>query len=183
MRTHIFGLTLQESLFLGFCSLLVLATKLMLRLHLKIPGHAMFFLVLCLLLAALCVRKPWSATITAVLAGCFGMALGVGKVGPLFVLGFVLPALVIDLAVPLLRKFPRQYMLFGLVGALAASTKFFITLSTDWLVGMDMEVLLLGAAIKTGGGVLFGGLGALPVPVIVRKLEARGLISSFSTTN
>jgi len=36
-------LPLKEALFLGFCAVFILFTRAALRLHLGIPGHAMFF--------------------------------------------------------------------------------------------------------------------------------------------
>jgi len=44
------------------------------------------------------------------------------------------------------------------------------------MVGMDLQVLFLSTAIKTGSGMIFGALGALPVPALLTKLEACGLI-------
>ncbi len=44
------------------------------------------------------------------------------------------------------------------------------------MIGMDAQMLLMSTAIKTGGGMVFGALGALPVPALLTKLEARGLI-------
>ena len=38
---------------------------------------------------------------------------------------------------------------------------------------MDVQVLLMSTAIKTGGGMIFGALGALPVPALLTKLEVR----------
>ena len=176
MRNHMFGFTLQESLFLGFCSLLILSTKLMLRLHLKVPGHSMFFLILFLLLAALCVKKPWSATLAAVMAGLLGMFTGSGKLGPLAVVSYMLPALVIDFFAPFLERHRKNLAAFALAGLLAAAARAPISLVSEWLVGMDLQVLLMSTAIKVGGGMVFGALGALPVPSLLKKLEARGLL-------
>lgn len=180
MRNHMFGFTLQESLFLGFCSLLILSTKLLLRLNLKVPGHSMFFLILFLLLAALCVRKPWSATMAAVMAGLLGMFTGSGKLGPLGLVSYVLPALVVDFCVPFLQRSRRSLLAFACAGFLAAGARAPVSLFSEWMVGMDLQVLFLSTAIKTGSGMIFGALGALPVPALLTKLEARGLLP---TTN
>jgi len=182
MRNHMFGFTLQESLFLGFCSLLILSTKLLMRLNLKVPGHSMFFLILFLLLAALCVRKSWSATMAAVMAGLLGMFTGSGKMGPLGVASYVLPALVIDFCTPFLMRRRGNLFAFALVGFLAAGARAPISLFSEWMVGMDLQVLFLSTAIKTGSGMIFGGLGALPLPTLLTKLEARGLIAASGTT-
>lgn len=178
MHKHMFGLTLQESLFLGFCALLILSTKILLRLHLKIPGHSMFFLILFLLLAALCVRKAWSATLAAIMAGLLGMFTGGGKMGPLGMLSYMLPALVIDLCVPFLQRHRKNLAAFACVGLCAAAARAPLSLFTEWMVGMDLQVLIVSTAIKTGGGMIFGALGALPLPLLLRKLEARGLLST-----
>jgi ABC-type thiamin/hydroxymethylpyrimidine transport system permease subunit len=178
-----FGFTLQESLFLGFCSLLILSTKLLLRLHLKVPGHSMFFLILFLMLAALCVRKPWSATMAAIMAGLLGMFTGSGKLGPLGLVSYMLPALVVDFCVPFLQHSRKSLLAFACVGFLAAGARIPVSLFSDWMVGMDLQVLFMNTAIKTGGGMIFGALGALPVPTLLTKLEARGLLPTNSTNS
>ena len=176
MRNHMFGFTLQESLFLGFCSLLILSTKLLLRLHLKVPGHSLFFLVLFLMLAAMCVRKPWSATLAAVMAGLLGMFTGSGKLGPLAIVSYVLPALVVDFCVPFLQRHRKNLAVFALAGLLAAAARAPVSLFSEWMVGMDLQVLIMSTAIKVGGGMVFGALGAMLVPSLLTRLEARGLL-------
>ena len=178
-----FGFTLQESLFLGFCSLLILSTKLMLRLHLKVPGHSMFFLILFLMLAALCVRKSWSATMAAAMAGLLGMFTGSGKLGPLGIVSYMLPALVIDFCMPFLERHRKNLLAFACVGLVAAGARAPVSLFSEWMIGMDAQVLLMSTAIKIGGGMVFGALGALPVPALLNKLEARGLIPAITTKN
>jgi ABC-type thiamin/hydroxymethylpyrimidine transport system permease subunit len=182
MRNHMFGFTLQESLFLGFCSLLILSTKLLLRLHLKVPGHSMFFLILFLMLAALCVRKRWSATLAAVMAGLLGMFTGSGKLGPLAIVSYMLPALVVDFCVPFLQRHRRNLAAFALAGMLAAAARAPVSLFSEWMGGMDLQVLVMSTAIKGGGGMVFGALGGLPVPALLTKLEARGLLPAPATT-
>jgi ABC-type thiamin/hydroxymethylpyrimidine transport system permease subunit len=171
-----FGFTLQESLFLGFCSLLILSTKLMLRLNLKIPGHSMFFLILFLMLAALCVRKPWSATLAAGMAGLLGMFTGSGKLGPLAIVSYMLPALIIDFCMPFLERHRKNLAAFACAGLVAAAARAPVSLFSEWMVGMDAQVLLMSTSIKVGSGMIFGALGGLPVPSLLTKLEARGLI-------
>ncbi len=51
------------------------------------------------------------------------------------------------------------------------------------MVGMDLQVLFLSTAIKTGSGMIFGALGALPVPALLTELEARGLLTSPNQNN
>ena len=51
------------------------------------------------------------------------------------------------------------------------------------MIGMDVQVLLMSTAIKTGGGMVFGALGALPVPALLTEREARGLLTSPNQNN
>jgi hypothetical protein len=171
-----FGFTLQESLFLGFCSLLILSTKLLMRLHLKVPGHSMFFLILFLMLASLCVKKRWSATLAALMAGLLGLFTGSGKLGPMGIVSYMLPALVIDVFAPFLERHRKNLVAFALAGLLAAAARAPTSLFSEWLVGMDLQVLFMSTAIKIAGGMIFGALGALAVPSLLTKLEARGLL-------
>lgn len=142
----------------------------------------MFFLILFLMLAALCVRKRWSATLAAVMAGLLGMFTGSGKLGPLAIVSYMLPALVVDFCVPFLQRHRRNLAAFALAGMLAAA-RAPVSLFSEWMVGMDLQVLVMSTAIKVGGGMVFGALGGLPVPALLTKLEARGLLSAPAPTH
>ena len=171
------GLPLKEALFLGFCAVFILFTRAALRLHLGISGHSMFFTLFFLMLARACVHYRLSATFVGFLSGIMAVVLGLGKGGPLIMLKFLLPALVVDLGAVLLPGILFQsYMLCGLLASCAAATKFIDTFVVDTLVGMDTTIAIQHAALKTLGGVLFGVAGSMLIPSVVRKLGAFGVI-------
>lgn len=170
-------LPLKDALFLGFCSAFILISRAAFRLKLKIPGHSMFFLVFFLLLARGCVAWPLAATCSGLISGAMAVALGMGKGGPLLLLKFVLPALVVDAGAWLMPGMFRSYVRCAFVAALAALTKFPAGMLVDWLVGMDPAILVQHAAIQTGGAVLFGVAGSQFVPPVIRRLDAHGLLS------
>jgi hypothetical protein len=175
-----FGLPLKEALFLGFCAVFILFTRAALRLHLGISGHAMFFSLFFLMLARASVNYRLAATFVGFLAGAMAVVLGLGKGGPLIMLKFLLPALVVDLGAALLPAVFQSYLLSGLLAACAAATKFIDTYVVDTLVGMDDAVVLQHAALKALGGVAFGVAGSLLIPPVVRKLRAYGAIGETS---
>ena len=72
------------------------------------------------------------------------------------------------------RKSKKSAIIVG--GDRSAGARAPVSLFSEWMIGMDVQVLLMSAAIKTAGGMIFGALGALPVPALLTKLEARGLI-------
>ena len=182
MRTEIEGpakkkdLPLKEALFLGFCAVFILFTRAALRLHLGIPGHAMFFTLFFLLLARGCVSYRFSATFVGLLSGVMAVVLGLGKGGPLILIKFVLPAVVVDIGAMVIPVVFQSYLLCALLAAVAASTKAIDTYIVDSLVGMDETIILQHVLLKASGGVAFGVVGSLLIPPVIRKLKAYGAI-------
>jgi hypothetical protein len=170
-------LSLKDALFLGFCAVLIIAVRAALRLHLKIPGHSMLFTLFFLLLARGCVRNTLAASFTALLTGIMALILGMGKGGPLILIRYLLPALVVDaMAFFLADRLFRSILLCVMTAVLAASTRFLSDAAMDMLAGMEFSVVLRHAGLQTASNVFFGGIGALGVPAVIRKLRAFGAI-------
>lgn len=170
-------LPLKESLFLGFCAALLIITKAAFRWHLGISGHAMLFTTFFLLLARGCVNFRGAASVTGLLAGIAAALLGMGQGGPLVVAKFLLPALAIDLGALLLPWLFGSFLLSALVGAAAGATKFFGTAIVDLLVGMDPGIVWRHALLEAVAAMVFGAVGALGVPPILRRLQAYGVLN------
>lgn len=169
-------LSLKDALFLGFCAVFILCAKVALRLHLKIPGHSMFFTVFFLLIARGCVQHRLAATFSGLLAGIMAVILGMGKGGPLLLVKFVLPGLVVDLMAFLLPGLFESIILCVVTAGLAGSTRFLSTCLTDFLVGMDAKILLQHALIQSGSNMIFAMAGGIAVPTVIRKLKAYGAV-------
>ena len=169
-------LPLKESLFLGFCAVLILCTKAALRLHIHIPGHSMLFTIFFLMLVRACVSYRLSASFTGLLAGLMAMVLGMGKGGPLILLKFVLPAIIIDVSVLILPLMFESFILCAIVACAASATKFISIYIVDTLIGMDSTVVIQHALLKSSFSVGFGVLGSLFIPLVVKKLKAQGVI-------
>jgi hypothetical protein len=167
---------LKDSLFLGFCAVFIIVTRVTLRLHLKIPGHSMFFTLFFLFLAKGCVRYRFSATYTGLIAGLIAVVLGLGKGGPLILIKFILPAIVIDVSAMLLPGLFGSVFLCAVVGALASATMFLNTYLIDYLAGMDSELIFTHAVIKSSSAMVFGVAASLFIPSVIRKLKAFGVI-------
>lgn len=168
--------SLKDNLFLGFCAVFIISAKAALRLHLKIPGHALFFTMFFLLIARGCVQRRLAATVTGLLAGIIAIILGMGKGGPLILLKFAFPGLVVDLMAFLLPGLFDSVLLCMLTGGLAGATRFFSTMLVDFLAGMDADILLQHALIQSFGNIVFAMAGAVAVPTVIRKLKAYGAV-------
>ena len=172
--------TLQEALCLAFCACFIVITRAVFRLHLNIPGHAMFFTMFFLILGRGCVPRPGAATLVGLLAGLICTLLGMGKGRrPLIILKFLLPGLIVDLAGLFSHGLAGSYLACAIVGALGAASRFLTIIAVEWIIGMDWDLILQHALISSGCGVIFGVLGSLMVPPIVRKLAAHGLIAPW----
>ena len=169
--------TLQEALCLAFCACFIVITRAVFRLHLNIPGHAMFFTMFFLILGRGCVPRLGAATLVGLLAGLLCTLLGMGKGGPLILLKFLLPALIVDLAGLFSTGLSGSYLACAIVGALGAASRFLSIIGVEWIIGMDWDIILQHALISSSCGVIFGVLGSLMAPPIVRKLTVHGLIA------
>jgi hypothetical protein len=169
---------LKDAIFLGFCATFIVITRAGLRLHLNIPGHAMFFMCFFLLLAVGCVPKMWAATIVGLIAGLVAVLLGMGQGGPLMLLRFIFPALIVDCARFVYPRLTANFAACAIVGVVAAASRFVTIVVPDLLAGMEWAVIVGHAVTSTLMGMGFGGLGALMVPAIVRRLRAHNLVAA-----
>jgi hypothetical protein len=169
-------LSLRDAIFLGFCAVFILCAKAVLRLHLHIPGHAMFFTVFFLLIARGCVQHKLAATFAGLLSGIMAVILGMGKGGPLILIKFMLPGMAVDLAALIAVGLFDSVVLCVLAAALAGVTRFISTYCIDLLAGMDQDILMQHALIQSAGNVLFAMAGGIAVPMVIRKLKAYGAV-------
>jgi hypothetical protein len=169
-------ISLKDALFTGFCAVFILSAKAVLRLHLKIPGHSMFFTIFFLLIARGCVRHRLAASFCGLLAGSMAVILGMGKGGPLILIKFLLPALMVDLMAGILPGMFQSILLCVLTGGLAAATRMLSTYLIDMLAGMDLDIVLQHVWLQGAGNILFGMAGGIAVPAVLRKLDAYGAI-------
>lgn len=171
-----FRLPLKDALFLGFCAVFAVLSRVVLRLHLHISGHAMIIKIFFLMLARGCTPCPYGASFTALLAGTAAMFLGFAKAGPLIIVKYLVTGMVIDVGALLLPVLFRSYVLCALVAAVASSTKFFTAYAINALAGMDPVVNMQRSLLEAAGAVVFGIAGGLLVPVVIRRLKAYGVI-------
>ncbi|MBW2558179.1 MAG: hypothetical protein JRD69_04990 [Deltaproteobacteria bacterium] len=171
------NLTLSEGLWLGFCATFMIVTKAIFRLHLHLTGHAMFFTIFFFLLGKGTVKKKWGATFIGLIAGILALLLGMGKDGPLVIVKYVVSGLVIDAACILYPRVLESYVGCALVAAVASTSKVLTLVIVEMLAGMDGALIMQHAAIASVMNMIFGILGSLAVPSIIRRLKANGLIS------
>jgi hypothetical protein len=121
-------------------------------------------------LAAHRTQSRWGATATGAVVGVIGFLQGDGRYGVLEILKHLAPGLVIDLAMPLVRRLPPSafvYCLLGFVAAIAwTSTELVVVL----LLGARAEVYLFPAA-KLVPNLIAGTLSGFVTAFVLRAFR------------
>jgi hypothetical protein len=170
------GTRLSEIVFLVVMAALILLSKGLFHRHLHVPGHSAFFLLFFLLMAKGAVPRNGSATLVAVLAGSDWLMMGLGSEGPLQVLTYIVPALVVDAFCARFPSAPRSFLLAGLVGAAAGFSRVVGLIPGEFAAAADPWLAVDMLAIKGLAGLAFGMAGAVLVPSLVRKLDRGGIL-------
>jgi len=122
------------------------------------------------------VPKIGAATLVGLIVSLGSLLLGMGTKGPAVFVKFIFPALLVDLAGALFPAFVTNMLACVLVGAVSASVRALADTGIEWMSGMEEEVLLRKTVITASLFALYGGLGSLAVPSIIRRLRKNGLI-------
>ncbi|MGL4446784.1 MAG: core component of ECF transporter [Shewanella sp.] len=169
-------LSLQDSLFIGFCATLLVALTSILRLKLGLSGHSMLLMSFFYLICYGAIGRFGGITACGVIAGIVAMALGVGKGGPMILLKFALPALAMDcvgLLLPLAMHLRWRCVSLALTGSLAWALKGALT---NMLAGMALKLVFIQWGLSALKGGVFAILGALLVPPVLARLVAHDLL-------
>lgn len=168
--------TLQEAVLLGFCATFIILTRAGLRLHLHLPGHVMFFTMFFFLLARGCVPKIGAVTMVGLITCLASVLFGMWKGGPMVLVKFLLPALVVELAGIISPAFLASMLACAMVGIVASAARVMAATGVEVLIGMEEEIIVGKALVSVVANGLFGAAGALAVPAILRRLRRNGLI-------
>lgn len=138
------------------------------------PGHKNVVMVPLFLLAATLTSARFGGTWTGATVGTISFLLGYGKFGVLECLQFIIPGLMADFLVPLVRgrRFPILAAQFCLVGAILGAGRFSANIAVLLLAGGPMTAFILYLP-ALGSQLLFGALSGLVTPVLLKAFNAR----------
>ena len=132
------------------------------------PGHKNVVMVPLFLLAATLTSTRFGGTWTGATVGTISFLLGYGKFGVLECLQFIIPGLMADFLVPLVRgrRFPVLAAQFCLVGAILGAGRFSANIAVLLLAGGPAAAFILYLP-ALGSQLLFGALSGLVTPVLL----------------
>ena len=139
------------------------------------PGHKNVVMVPLFLLAATLTSTRFGGTWTGATVGTISFLLGYGKFGVLECLQFIIPGLMADFLVPLVRgrRFPVLAAQFCLVGAILGAGRFSANIAVLLLAGGPVAAFILYLP-ALGSQLLFGALSGLVTPVLLSAFNVHG---------
>ena len=151
-------------------------------------GHKALLLFPLYVLAARLTYSRWGATVAGSIMGVIGFLQGDGRFGLLEIFKHVAPGIIIDLAEPLVRRWPRWALGYCVLGFAAAVGRVATEFALVAFLGARSEVYLFPAA-KLVPNLLAGFLSGFIAIVVLRVFtrattasEARGSSTSPATT-
>ena len=163
--------TVQDMTVIALVAVLVLISKTVLRMPIKVSGHAGVLWIAALMVGRSAVRYPIAATLMGLLGGTLVAIFQPSDAGPLFtVFKYLMPGMVLDvLVLPLGGRFEKMVPAM-VVGAAAHSTKVLVDVAQGLVAGITGPVLYMGLTVSLLLHIAFGALGGLIAAKIVEVL-------------
>jgi hypothetical protein len=143
-----------------------------LRSPLKLPGHHGLEWMALLMIGRTSSRYRWAASVSSVGAGLTALPLW-GSDDPIFWLTYLLPGLVIDVGMPLARRWHEPLWSLAVLAGLAHGTKPLLRLASGAIFGWPYGSLLGGLLYPLMLHSVFGAIGGLLGAGVIRLTARR----------
>lgn len=169
---------LREALILVFLAVLIAASKVTLRLPLKMPGHGMLLIIFLMCLGRALTGRKWAGLFMGCAAGAISLALGGGFKAFNVFTSYALVGLSLDLL--FLISDPIQHgrwWLLTLWGALASTPRGLLGWVRDFVAGTDLAVIVAMQGYKVLTGMAFAAVGAVLAYQLIKVLGRHGYVA------
>jgi len=156
---------------IALVAVMVLVAKTVLRMPIKVSGHAGVLWIAALMVGRSAVRYPIAATLMGLIGGTLVAVFQPSDSGSLFtVLKYVLPGLTLDLLIPLVGGRFDHVVPAMIAGGAAHATKVVVDLAQGIVAGISGPLLYAGITVSLALHIAFGALGGLIAAKIVGVL-------------
>ncbi|NTU71489.1 MAG: hypothetical protein HGB10_06685 [Coriobacteriia bacterium] len=170
-RSQTSKLGVREMTVIALVAVLILIAKSVLRMPIKLPGHAGVLWIAALIVGRSVVRYPGAGALMGLLGGTLVAIFQPSDAAIFFTIAkYVLPGLVLDALAPLFGQRFDQFLPAIVAGALAHSAKVAVDLVQGWAAGLTGAVLATGITLQLVLHIAFGALGGLVAALILRTL-------------
>jgi hypothetical protein len=156
---------------IALVAVMILLGKTLLRMPISVSGHAGVLWIAALLIGRGVVRRPWSATLMAVIGGLLVAVAQPNDSGLFFTVAkYAAAGLVLDALAPMLGGRFDRLLPAVVAGAAAHAGKVVVDLVQGLVAGVPAGVLAAGLTASTALHIAFGALGGLLAALVLRAL-------------
>jgi hypothetical protein len=156
---------------IALVAVMILVAKMVLRMPIKVSGHAGVLWIAALLIGRAVVRYPGAATLMGLLGGTLVAVFAPADAAMFFTVAkYMLPGLVIDVLAPLLGERFDLLLPAIISGSAAHASKVLVDLMQGLAAGLSGSVLMAGLTVELLLHIAFGALGGLVAALVLRAL-------------
>ena len=156
---------------LALIAALLVGTKIVLNLPLRLPGHSGIFWMAYLVVGRGLVRRRGAGTMLGLVSGLLAVLIVGGREGLLVWVKYFAPGVVMDLGAAISRERLDSAVLATLVGAVANAAKLTASLVVSLILGIPAGYLAVGLGLAAVSHVVFGAIGGWLGALVLRTLR------------
>ena len=165
-------LTTRELATLALVAALIVVSKFVFNMPLRVPGHSGLFWMALMVIGRGIVRRPHAGTMLGLVAGLLAVAIMPGRLGLLTWIKYAAPGMLLDLIAPLIKGRFEDPVLGMFAGALANLAKLLLSLLVTLAMGLPAGFIAVGLGFSAITHAVFGALGGLAGAMVLRRLFA-----------
>lgn len=167
-----YHLTTRELATLALIAALIVISKLVFNMPLRVPGHSGLFWMALMVIGRGVVRRPGAGTMLGLVAGLLAVAVMPGRLGLLTWVKYAAPGMLLDFIAPLIGSRFEDPLLGTFAGALANLAKLLLSLLVTLAMGLPAGYIAVGLGFSAITHAIFGALGGLAGAMVLRRLFA-----------
>lgn len=169
---------------IALVAVLVVIAKTVLRLPIKVPGHAGVLWIAALIVGRAAVRRPGAATFMGLVGGVLVAIVQPSDAGMVFAVAkYVIPGIILDILAPLFGERFDRVPVAMVVGAAAHAGKVLVDVVQSYAAGLRGPLLVAGLTSELVLHIAFGALGGLIAALLLRTLLRAGVPQFDGLTN
>ena len=161
----------REIVLLALLAALIVVTKMVLRIPIRVPGHSGVLWMAALVIGRGLVRRPWAGTVLGFVSGVLAVLFVGGAEGPLLWVKYMAPGMVLDLIDVLVPIGLHDRFVGTLAGAIANCAKLLSSTVIALLMGLDAGFLVVGLGASAVSHAFFGAIGGWLGSYLLTRLE------------
>lgn len=164
-------LTTHELTALALIAALLVGTKIVLNLPLRVPGHSGIFWMAYLVIGRGIVRKPGAGMLLGLVSGLLAVLMVGGREGLLLWVKYFAPGAMMDVGAAISGERLDRPVIGLLVGGIGNIAKLSASLIVSLLLGIPAGYLAVGLGLSAITHLVFGAIGGWLGSIVLRLLR------------